>query len=140
MKKKLLFVLPVVLLLGGYLGYSNLLAAKAKGPAKKINGALVSVGEPFTLDLANGRFARVSVSLLVSKAPASDPSAAEGTPALPQNDAVRAVVTDLLTGVSSSSLIDSGPRHALQKKILLTLKKSTDVPVTRVLFTDLAVQ
>ena len=61
-------------------------------------------------------------------------------PALEQNDAVRAIVTDLLTGVDSAQLIDAKPRHGLQRKILKTLKKSTDVPVTKVLFTDLAVQ
>ncbi|HET6175196.1 MAG TPA: flagellar basal body-associated FliL family protein [Gaiellales bacterium] len=140
MKKKLLFVLPVVLLLVGYEGYTNFLTSKPGHAMKKIQGSLVSVGEPFTLDLANGRFARISVSLLVSKAPAPDPAAPAGTPVLPQNDAVRAIVTDLLTGVDSSTLNSSGPRHGLQAKILKTLKKSTDVPVTKVLFTDLAVQ
>ena len=44
-------------------------AAPSKKVAKKIEGSLVSVGEPFTLNLAKGRFARISVSLLVSEAP-----------------------------------------------------------------------
>jgi flagellar basal body-associated protein FliL len=139
-KRNLMIALAVVALPVAYLGYSQLLKSKPSTVAKKIDGSLVSVGEPFTLDLAKGRFARVSVSLLVTGSPAPDPSAAAGTPVLEQNDAVRAIVTDLLTGVDSDALIDSAPRHDLQAKILRTLKKSTDVPVTKVLFTDLAVQ
>jgi len=140
MKKKLLIALPVLLLAAGYFGYSHFMVAKKPKVAMKITGELVSVGEPFTLNLAHGRFARLSVSLLVKKAPKVDPAAPAGTPALPQNDAVRAIVTDVLTGVDSSSLIAAGPRHGLQLKILADLKKSTDVPVTELLFTDLAVQ
>jgi flagellar basal body-associated protein FliL len=139
-KRNLLIALPVILLAVAYVGYSQFLHSKPKAAAVKIHGSLVSVGEPFTLDLANGRFARISISLLVTSSPAPDPSAAAGTPLLAQNDAVRAIVTDVLTGVDSAALIDSGPRHGLQTKILRTLKKSTDVPVTKVLFTDLAVQ
>jgi flagellar basal body-associated protein FliL len=139
-RKNLLIALAVIVLPVAYLGYSQFMTSSPKPVAKKIDGSLVSVGDPFTLDLAKGRFARISVSLLVTKKPVPDPSAAAGTPVLEQNDAVRAIVTDLLTGVDSASLIDSGPRHGLQTKILQTLKKSTDVPVTKVLFTDLAVQ
>jgi hypothetical protein len=140
MKKKLMIILPLLLLPLGYFGYSHFMAAKPKKEVMKIKGELVSVGEPFTLNLAHGRFARLSVSLLVTKAPKADPAAPAGTPALPQNDAVRAIVTDVLTGVDSASLISAGPRHGLQVKILADLKKSTDVPVTELLFTDLAVQ
>ncbi len=140
MKKKLLIALPLVLLPVAYLGYTQFLTAKPKHTVMKIEGSLVSVGEPFTLNLAHGRFARLSVSLLVTKAPAADPAAPAGTPVLPQNDAVRAIVTDVLTGVDPSALIAARPRHGLQVKILDDIKKSTDVPVTRLLFTDLAVQ
>ncbi len=139
--KKVLIAIPLLLLPLGYLGYGKFMkAAPSKAAAKKIEGSLVSVGEPFTLDLAKGRFARISVTLLVSEAPKKSAEGASDAPALEQNDAVRAIVTDLLTGVDSASLIDAKPRHGLQRKILKTLKKSTDVPVTKVLFTDLAVQ
>ncbi|MEA2519091.1 MAG: hypothetical protein QOF49_1171 [Chloroflexota bacterium] len=139
-KKNALIALAIVVLPVAYLGYSQLLTSKPKSAAMRIEGSLVSVGEPFTLDLAKSRFARISVSLLVTDKPAPDPGAAAGTPVLAQNDAVRAIVTDLLTGVDSDALIDARRRHDLQAKILQTLKKSTDVPVTKVLFTDLAVQ
>ena len=139
--KKVLIGIALLLLPLGYFGYSHFMAAPpSKKVVKKIKGSLVSVGDPFTLDLAKGRFARISVSLLVSEAPKKNAEAAAGAPALEQNDAVRAIVTDVLTGVDSAQLIDAGPRHGLQLKILKTLKKTTDVPVTRVLFTDLAVQ
>jgi len=140
MKKKLLIALPILLLAGGYFGYSQFMAPKAKPVKLKIKGSLVGVGDPFTVNLAHGRFARLSVALLVTKAPAADPAAPAGTPVLPQNDAVRAIVTDDLTGVDSSALIAAVQRHDLEAKILADLKKSTDVPVTKLLFTDLAVQ
>src|SRR3954447_5316259 len=139
--KKVLIAIALLLLPLSYFGYGHFMkAAPSSKAAKKIEGSLVSVGEPFTLDLAKRRFARISVSLLVSEAPKKNAEAAAGTPALEQNDAVRAIVTDLLTGVEPASLIDAVPRHGLQRKILKMLKKTTDVPVTKVLFTDLAVQ
>ena len=139
--KKVLIAIPLLLLPLGYLAYGKLMkAAPSEKVAKKIEGSLVSVGEPFTLDLAKGRFARISVSLLVTKVPKPKAEAAAGSPVLEQNDAVRAIVTDLLTGVDSDSLIAARPRHGLQTKILRKLRQTTDVPVTKVLFTDLAVQ
>jgi hypothetical protein len=70
------------------------------------------------------------------------PAAASGGAAagLPENDALRAIVTDDLTGISSSRLIDRAARHAVEAQVLKDLKKSTDEPITKVLFTDIAVQ
>ena len=51
MKKKLMIILPLLLLPLGYFGYSHFMAAKPKKEVMKIKGELVSVGEPFTLNL-----------------------------------------------------------------------------------------
>ena len=59
---------------------------------------------------------------------------------LPEDSAVRAIVTDELTGIQASTLIGRRTRDGLLATILKRLKKTTDEPVTQVLITDLAVQ
>ena len=138
LKNKLVLIPLVVLFVLG-VAYKLALAPKPKAAPKKIEGALVTLGDPFTVNLAGGHYGRVTVSVLLSSAPpkVTDPTAA---PPIPQFDAVRAIVTDDLTGIQPSRLIDKQARHALLAELLADLKKSTDEPVKKVLFTDLAVQ
>lgn len=140
MKKKLIIAVPVLLLVltGGT--YETVLKPKPKVVVAKVNGTLVALSDPFTLNLAGGHYARVSVSLLVTKAPAATTGTSGSTIVLPENDAVRAIITNDLTGIDANSLIERGSRESLEAEILRDLKKSTDEPVTQVLFTDLAVQ
>ncbi|HEX7083876.1 MAG TPA: flagellar basal body-associated FliL family protein [Gaiellaceae bacterium] len=140
MKKKLLILVPLLLLLSAGGAYEMVLKPKPKKVVPKIDGSLVALGDPFTVNLAGGHYGRISVSVLLSKAPPAAAAGATTGVVLPENDAVRAIVTDDLTGVDSNRLIDRGERHALVAKILEDLKKSTDEPVTKVLFTDVAVQ
>ena len=137
--KKKLILLPVVLLLVAGVGYKMVLAPKPKPVKKHIEGSLVSLGTEFVVNLAGGHYGRVSVSLLLDQPPAK---AAEGStaPALEQNDAVRAIITDDLTGLASDDLTNRAERHELLERLLKDLKKKTDEPVKEVLFTDLAVQ
>lgn len=140
MKKKLMILVPVLLLVAAGGSYEMVLKPKPKPVVKKIDGSLVSLGDPFTLNLAAGHYGRVTVSVVV---PATAlPAAASGSDpaALPENDALRAVVTDDLTGVTSSRLIDRAARHAIEAQVLKDIKKSTDEPITQVMFTDIAVQ
>jgi flagellar basal body-associated protein FliL len=139
-KKKIMIVIPVLLLVVAGGAYETVLKPKPKKVVPKVNGTLVSLGDPFTLNLAGGHYGRVSVSLLVTKAPTPVATQSGTSIVLPENDAVRAVITNDLTGVESSSLIDRASRNALEAQILRDLKKSTDEPVTQVLFTDLAVE
>lgn len=139
MKKKLMILVPVLLLVAAGGSYEMVLKPKPKPVVKKIDGALVSLGDPFTLNLASGHYGRVTVSVVVPAA--ALPAAAGSAPAaLPENDALRAVVTDDLTGIGSSRLIDRSARHTVEAQVLKDLKKSTDEPITKVLFTDIAVQ
>lgn len=139
MKKKLMILVPVLLLVAAGGSYEMVLKPKPKPVVKKIDGSLVSLGDPFTLNLAAGHYGRVTVSVVV---PATALPAVEGSAvaALPENDALRAVVTDDLTGVTSSRLIDRAARHAIEAQVLKDIKKSTDEPITQVMFTDIAVQ
>lgn len=140
MKKKLLILVPLILLVAAGGTYEMVLKPKPKVVVPKIDGTLVDLGDPFTVNLAGGHYGRVSVSLLLKTPPPAAPASATGGVVLPENDAVRAIVTDDLTGVDSNRLIDRGERHQLLAQILADLKKSTDEPVTEVLFTDVAVQ
>jgi flagellar protein FliL len=139
--KKKLILLPVVLLLVAGVGYKMVLAPKPKPVKKHIEGTLTSLGTEFVVNLAGGHYGRVSVALLLDQPAPKASASADGTaPALEQNDAVRAIITDDLTGVSAARLTDRAQRHELLDQLLKDLKKKTDEPVKEVLFTDLAVQ
>lgn len=140
-KKKLALAFPVLLLLVAGVGYKMYLAPKPKPVKLKVPGTLVALTDPFTLNLAAGHYGRVSVALLLSQAPpAAATDASTGAVVLPENDAVRSVITNDLTGIDPQRLINRGARAALLAELLADLKKSTDEPVTRVMFTDIAVQ
>jgi flagellar basal body-associated protein FliL len=138
-KKKLLILVPIILLLSAGGAYEMVLKPKPKVVVPKIKGTLVELTDPFTINLAGGHYGRLSVAVLLTTAPAVAPDSTTGV-TLPENDAVRSIITDDLTGIDANRLISRSERHALLAKILADLKKSTDEPVTEVLFTDVAVQ
>ena len=142
MKKKLIAAGAFVVLLGLAGAYETVLkAAPPKAKPAKITGTLVALSNPFTINLAGGHYGRVNVSLLMTTAPAPTlDSSGANVIVLPENDAVRAIITNDLTGLDPNTLIDRGPRQRVLTQILHDLKKSTDEPVTQVMFTDLAVQ
>jgi flagellar basal body-associated protein FliL len=139
--KKILIGAALLLVVLGAV-YKLFLASTPKPVVKKVDGALVALSEPFTLNLAGGHYGRLSVSLLVEPSALGAGQAVSGATAitLPQNDLVRSIITDNLTGIDQTRLIDRGERHALLAQLVRDLKKSTDEPVKEVLITDLAVQ
>ena len=133
-KKKLVLILvPVILLVGAGGSYEMVLKPKPKVVVPKVDGELVALADPFTVNLAGGHYGRVSVSLLVEPLPTATVTVAGSsgsTSIVPaESDVVRAVVTNDLTGIDMSRLIERGARQALIAQILTDLKKSTDVPV-----------
>jgi flagellar FliL protein len=145
MKKKLMIALPVVLIvLGG--AYKFALAKPAPVKAK-INGTVYVLPKDFLINLTDGKFLKLDVALVLKAGalPAAGGEAAgaappEGYGALPQEAAVRDIVTNVVTDASSSSLISRKGREKLKKRILKTILKTTDVEAEDVLFTDVAVQ
>lgn len=140
MKKKLIIVLPIVLLgaLGGV--YMFMLAPKPVQAKPKIAGAVVELPDEFVLNLAGGHYGRVSVALVVeAHGGGAAHRAVEGSGLL-QEAAIRAIVTDELTGIERSALIERKPRHHLLETLAKRIKKETDEHVHEVLFTDIAVQ
>jgi flagellar basal body-associated protein FliL len=137
MKKKLLIAVPlVVLLAGGFAAKTFLLKAKA-APPPKLAGQMLTLDPEFLVNLSDGHYGKVTVALEMTKVPA----AKDGGPVtLPEDAAVRARITDALTGLNSNDLILRSKRHALQRDLLRSIKKTTDEPVINVMFTDIAVQ
>jgi flagellar basal body-associated protein FliL len=139
-KKKLKFIIPVpILLIGLYMAYSMFLAPKpAAVKPPKVNGTLVPLTGDFVINLAGGHFGKLTMAVLLSTAPVA---AAAGDPVtMPEDAAVRSVITDQLTGLEPAQLTGRQSRHAILAELLKTLKASTDEPITQVLITDMAVQ
>jgi flagellar basal body-associated protein FliL len=150
MVKKIVPVIVLLLALAG--GYKFVLAkpASADEAAKpKVHGSVYMLQKEFLVNLADGRFAKMQIGLLL--APDDTSTVAEGghgaaaTPpegygAMTQEGVVRDVITDVLTDAKDAELIEAKGREHLKEEILKELKKHTDVKVEHVLFSDLTVQ
>ena len=119
-KKILLGVLVPILLFGGYT------MTKAKPvPIEKVKGTVYVMPQPFLLNLSDGRYAKLTVALVLAPgqsdgaaagAAASDSENAPGT--LPEEPIVREIVTNSVTGQSGESLISTGGRRSIKHQIL----------------------
>jgi flagellar basal body-associated protein FliL len=147
MKKKLIIVVALLMVLGGV--YKFVLAKPKDAAAKpKVEGTVYVLGKEFLVNLDSGRFAKVTVALVLghedtSTAPAGGHSAAsppEGYGAMSQEAVVRAIVTDELTDAKAGDVIDRDGREHLQEKILKEIHAKTDVKAEEVLFPDVTVQ
>ena len=143
MNKKILIPILVVLLVGGYEGYS--MATAKKPPKQKINGTIYVLPKDFTLNMAGGQYATLSVGLLLAPSqsegvadPNNPPPTGFGT--LPEEPVVRAIITNIVTGQPASTLISSTGRAKLESEILHAIKSQTDDLVNGIYFTDVAVQ
>ncbi len=146
MNKKMLIVV-VVALLAGAGAYKTVLAKPAAkaAPKPKVEGAVYVMPKEFLVNLADGRYAKLQVALLMEHLPVAAgghgaPTPPEGYGAEPQEAVVRDIITDTLTDASDKDLIDREGREKIKKKILKAIKKHTDVHVEDVLFPDVTVQ
>jgi flagellar basal body-associated protein FliL len=148
MKKKLILALIPLVVLGG--AYKFVLAKpKAEAKPPKIEGTVYVLGKEFLVNLADGRFAKMSVALVLdpkdhSAAPAGGHGGGatppEGYGAMAQEGVVRSIVTDVVTDAQDRDLIGRRGRVKLQKEILERMHEETDVHVDKVVFTDVTVQ
>lgn len=137
-KKKLMIIAPILLLVVG-VAYKKVLAPKPIPVKKKIEGYLFQMDPEFVINLAQGRYAKVTVALLLTEPPHAD-SHGGGAPSLHQDAAVRSIVTDTLTGIEADHLTDKEHRKQVLIEIKEALHKKTDEHVKSVYFTDIAVQ
>jgi len=146
MMKKLVPVIALLVVLGA--GYKFVLAKPAASTAKPkphVEGQIYMLQKEFLVNLADGRYAKLSVALVLEEAPAAGEGHGAATPpegygAEPQEAVVRDLITDALTDASDKDLIDRDGREKIKKQILKAIKKHTDVHIEDVLFPDVTVQ
>jgi flagellar protein FliL len=145
MKKKLIIILPLLLVvLGG--AYKFVLAKPKDAAAKpKVTGQVYILQKEFLVNLADGKYAKVSVALVMPHLPVAAgghgaPAPPEGYGAEPQEAIIRDLISDELTDSSDRELISADGREKIKKHILESIHKHTDVHVEEVLFPDFTVQ
>jgi flagellar FliL protein len=146
MVKKLVPVIALLVVLGG--AYKFVLAKPAKADPPKIAGEVYVLPTEFLLNLADGKYAKLKVGLIMElgahTAAAGGHGAAAAPPdgygSLPQEAVVRDIVTDAVTEVGGKELTSTKGREKLKKEILERIHKQTDVHAKSVLFTDVTVQ
>jgi flagellar FliL protein len=148
MVKKLIPVIVALVALGGV--YKFVLAKPKEAAAKpKVDGTVYILGKEFLVNLADGRFAKLTVALVLAHDDTSTIAAGgheatakppEGFGAMTQEAVVRDVITDDLTDSKDQDLISRDGRVRVKEEILKDLKRHTDVKVEDVLFTDVTVQ
>lgn len=144
-KKKLL--IPLVVLVALAVGYKTVIAKPGPATKPKVDGSVYVLGKEFLVNLEDGRFAKLSVALVLDHDDTSTAAGHEAATTVPegygtmrQEAVVRSIVTDDLTNAQDQQLIDAGQRGALRKKILKDILRKTDVKVEDVLFPDVTVQ
>jgi flagellar basal body-associated protein FliL len=148
--KNIKILIPVLLLVVGGV-YKFVLAPKPVVPKPKIAGSVYVMPKDFLINLKAGKFAKLNAALVLKEGyletavaaasggkEATQPPDGYGT--LPQEAAVRAIITDSLTDIPASRLTREKARVKLQESVLKRIEHETDVKVEDVLFTDLAVQ
>ena len=147
-KKLMIIVVAALAALGG--GYKFGFAKEAEKKESKIHGDVYVLGKDFLVNLADGHYAKLGVAIVVDHGAAvpagggghgaAPPKPPEGYGPLPQEAAVRDIVTDVLTDVENAELVEKAGREDLKERILRRVKAGTDVPIHEVLFTDVSVQ
>lgn len=143
MNKKILIPLLVVLLVGGYAGYT--FAMPHKTTKQKINGSLYVLPSKFTLNMSGGQYATLTVALDLAPSQSAGTSSAgttipEGFGTLPEEPVIRAIITNDVTDKPANALITAAGRQTLEQEILHDIAKQTDDKIDAVYFTDVAVQ
>jgi flagellar protein FliL len=144
LKNKKVLIVLVVLLLGAFEAYSM---TKPKVVVKeRIEGSIYVLPGSFLLNLSDGHFAKLTLGLVLAPGQSSGPASTGGSPteggagSLPEEAAIRDIVTNLMTNESSTMLSGDSGRSRVKHEILAAIKTQTDVKVTQVLFPDLTVQ
>ena len=144
MKKKIIIGLLVVLAIGGYAAKTMLLKPKVVVP--KIAGSIYVLPHQFTLNMADGRYATLTAALLLAPGQSDGASATASTSSdatvgtLPEEAAIRDIITNTITAQPGSELTSANGREHLKSEILHEIRTGTDDKINGVYFTDVAVQ
>jgi flagellar basal body-associated protein FliL len=149
MKKKLLIILPIMLLVvvGGW----KLVFAKEAEPKHKVDGIVYVLPKEFLVNLDDDHYAKLNVALVLDHSHQAEiagevegghtpPKPAEGFGTLAQEAVVRDIVTSTVTNSNADDVISQQGRQRLKRQVLRRIRSETDVKAEEVLFTDVAVQ
>ncbi len=143
MKRKWKLIVPIALLLVAALAYKFVLAAPAESEAK-VDGEVYVLPKEFVVNLADGRYAKLTVAMVLAHGQVATGHGAaappEGFGPLEQEPLVRQIVTDALTGAPAAALTAAAGRHRYERRIRRQIDRTTDVDAESVAFTDLVVQ
>jgi flagellar FliL protein len=119
-------------------------------PKAKVEGSVYMLEKEFLVNLADGRFARLQVGLILahddtSSAPANGgdafaPTRPSGYGAMLQEGVVRDVITSTLTGATDTDLVTAKGRKRIKQALLKGIQKRTDVKAEQVVLADVVVQ
>ena len=145
-KKKILILVVVLVLGGGYVAKGMLMPPKKVHD--KIAGSIYILPGQFLVNLTDGRYGKLTIALVLAAGQSAGATAAEGaaTPpdgfgTLPEEAAVRDIITNILTDQTSTTLISSGgSREAQAQDPARDQAAEPTSSSTDVLFTDVAVQ
>ena len=148
MNKKIIIIVVAALVLAGGAYKTVLAKPKEKAPEPKVHGTVYVLPKEFLVNLADGRYAKLQVALVVEAAEAAGghggghgaPTPPEGYGSEPQEAIIRDLITDELTDASDHELIQREGREKIKKQILKSIKEHTDVHVEEILFPDVTVQ
>jgi flagellar basal body-associated protein FliL len=148
MNKKIIIIVVAALVLAGGAYKTVLAKPKEKAPEPKVHGEIYVLPKEFLVNLADGRYAKLSVALVVEPSAGGGghggghgaPAPPEGYGSEPQEAIVRDLITDERTDASDHELIQREGREKIKKQILKSIKEHTDVHVEEVLFPDVTVQ
>lgn len=143
MKRKLKVIIPILVLVAAAGVYKFALAAPTESKAK-VPGEVYVLPKEFVVNLADGRYAKLTVALVLG--PGESAAGGHGAPPpegfgpLAQEPLVREIVTDSLTGAPAAALTSRQGRNSYERRIRRTIGRETDVETRSVAFTDLVVQ
>ncbi len=138
-------LIPLVLVILG-LGAAHTMAKPQKAPKNKIQGTIYVMPKDFLLNLSDGHFVKLAVALVLAPgqsdgaAAGAAPPSGEDAGTLPEEAAIRDIVTNLITNENGSSLVSDQGRLRVKRQILAAIKQKTDIKVESVLLPDLTVQ
>jgi flagellar basal body-associated protein FliL len=147
MVKKIVPLVALLAVLGGV--YKFVLAKPAKAePKPHVEGIVYPLKKEFLVNLKEGRFAKLTVGLVLAHddtahLPAGGHGAAtppEGYGDMAQEGIVRSLITSVITDKPAEDLTDEHHREEVAKEIVKLIKKKTDVKIEEVFFPDLTVQ
>jgi flagellar FliL protein len=141
---KLKFILPILLVAA--VGYKFVLAKPATAqPKPHVDGTVYVLGKEFLVNLADGRYAKLTAALVLAEDDTSQAAKEGSTPPegfgnMGQEAIVRSIITDDLTDAKDSDLLTTKGRAAIEKDILKRIRKETDVKANDIVFSDITVQ